>query len=69
MHFVDSGGQPQFHEVLPAVIHNTALIVVVLNLNEELSPYSQMEFSVMTAPYPTAVYSVYVHIAVCSKAQ
>ena len=44
MHFVDSGGQPQFHEVLPAFIHNTALIVVVLNLSEELSAYSQMEF-------------------------
>ena len=44
MHFVDSGGQPQFHEVLPAFIHNTALIVVVLNLSEELSACSQMEF-------------------------
>ena len=41
LHFVDSGGQPQFHEVLPAFIYNTALIVVVLNLSEELSAYSR----------------------------
>ena len=44
MHFVDSGGQPQFHEVLSAFIHNTALIMVVLNLSEELNTYSQMEY-------------------------
>ena len=44
LHFVDSGGQPQFHEVLPAFIHNTALIILVLKLNEPLDAYSQPEF-------------------------
>ena len=44
LHFVDSGGQPQFHEVLPAFIHNTALIILVLKLNESLDASSRGEF-------------------------
>ena len=44
LHFVDSGGQPQFHEVLPAFIHNTALIILVLKLNESLDTSSSGEF-------------------------
>ena len=44
LHFVDSGGQPQFHEVLPAFIHNTALIILVLKLSESLNAYSEAEF-------------------------
>ena len=44
LHFVDSGGQPQFHEVLPAFIHNTAVIILVLKLNESLDASSRAEF-------------------------
>ena len=44
LHFVDSGGQPQFHEVLPAFLHNTALIILVLKLSEPLDAYSEPEF-------------------------
>ena len=32
--FLDSGGQPQFHEVLPALSHNICLIMLFLKLNE-----------------------------------
>ena len=34
--FLDSGGQPQFHEVLPALSHNICLIMLFLKLNERL---------------------------------
>ena len=43
LHFVDSGGQPQFHEVLPAFIHNTTVIILVLKLNESLDASSRAE--------------------------
>ena len=32
--FLDSGGQPQFHEVLPALSHKIGLIMLFLKLNE-----------------------------------
>ena len=34
--FLDSGGQPQFHEVLPALSHKISLIMLFLKLNERL---------------------------------
>lgn len=44
VHFVDSGGQPQFHEVLPAFIRNTSLSLVVFKLSEALGDYPDTEF-------------------------
>ena len=41
---MDSGGQPQFNEVLPAFIYNIALILLVLKLSEPLDAYSELEF-------------------------
>ena len=34
--FLNSGGQPQFHEFLPAVSHNICLVLLFLKLNERL---------------------------------
>ena len=34
--FLDSGGQPQFHEFLPVVSHNVCLVLLFLKLNERL---------------------------------
>ena len=34
--FRDSGGQPQFHEVVPAFSHNVSLVLVFIKLNERL---------------------------------
>ena len=34
--FLDSGGQPQYHEVLPALSHNVCLVILFLKLNERL---------------------------------
>ena len=44
IHFIDSGGQSQFHEVLPAFIHRTAIIVIVIKLNECLDDRLPIEF-------------------------
>ena len=37
MYFIDSGGQPQFQEVLQAFIPNTAVLLLVFKLTEPLS--------------------------------
>ena len=34
--FLDSGGQPQFHELLLALCHNVALVLIFIKLNERL---------------------------------
>ena len=34
LHFIDSGGQPQFHEVLPAFIRNTTATIFVMKLSD-----------------------------------
>ena len=34
--FLDTGGQPQFHELLPAVSHNVSLVMLFVKLNERL---------------------------------
>ena len=39
MYFIDSGGQPQFHQLLPAFIHHTNLNIFVLRLCDKLSDH------------------------------
>ena len=34
--YLDSGGQPQFHELAPALTHNVSLTILYLKLNERL---------------------------------
>ena len=36
IHLVDSGGQSQFHDILPTFLHHTSVIVYVLKLSETL---------------------------------
>ena len=43
IHFLDSGGQPQFHEVFSAFIHQTALVLLTLKLSETLDAHTEME--------------------------
>ena len=45
LHFLDSGGQPQFHEVLPALSHNICLVMLFLKLNEHLDAPSCTAFT------------------------
>ena len=43
--FLDSGGQPQFHEFLPAVSHNVSLVMLFVKLNERLDTLSCTAFT------------------------
>ena len=45
LYFLDSGGQPQFHEVLPALSHNICLVMLFLKLNERLDAPSCTVFT------------------------
>jgi len=44
IHFIDSGGQPQFHEVLPAFIRNTTATMFVMKLSERLDEHPTIEY-------------------------
>ena len=44
IHFIDSGGQPQFHEVLPAFIRNTTATIFVMRLSERLDEHPMVEY-------------------------
>ena len=43
--FLDSGGQPQFHEVVAAFSHNVSLILVFIKLNERLDALCTNDFT------------------------
>ena len=42
--FIDSGGQPQFHEMLPAFLRRMTLYVFVFKLSEELATKTVVEY-------------------------
>ena len=44
MHFIDSGGQPQFLEILPAFIRKIALLLLLVKLSERLSDCPTVEY-------------------------
>ena len=44
IHFIDSGGQPQFYEVLPAFIRNTTATIFVMKLSERLDEHPMVEY-------------------------
>ena len=44
LYFLDSGGQPQFHELLPSFVPNLSTILFVLKLSEKLSQHPVIEF-------------------------
>ena len=44
MHFIDSGGQPQFLEILPAFIRNISLLLLLVKLSEELCDTPTVEY-------------------------
>ena len=42
LHFIDIGGQPEFHEILPLLLHGMALNLIFFNVTHDLdSPYTQ----------------------------
>ena len=44
LQIIDSGGQPQFHEVLPIFLRKMSLYAFVFKLSEELSSYPLVEY-------------------------
>ena len=44
VYFTDSGGQPQFHEVLPLFTHNTSATLFVIRLSESLDSCPLVEY-------------------------
>ena len=60
IHFIDSGGQPQFHEVLPAFIRNTTATIFVMKLSERLDEHPVIKYydrngQVCGKPFPHAL--------------
>ena len=44
LHVVDTGGQPEFMEIMPCLMHNSHVVALVLNLVQPLDAYPQMTF-------------------------
>ena len=44
LHMVDTGGQPEFIETMPSLIHNSNLMLLVLNLAQSLDEYPPIDF-------------------------
>ena len=44
LHMIDTGGQPEFMEIMPSLIHNSNLALLVLNLAQSLDEYPHFAF-------------------------
>ena len=44
VHMIDTGGQPEFMEIMPSLIHNSNLTLLVLNLDQSLDEVVQFVF-------------------------
>ena len=44
IYLIDSGGQPQFHELLTAFVRNTTLGIFVINLSEQLDSKPEIKY-------------------------
>ena len=44
LYFLDSGGQPQFHELLPSFVPNLSTILFVLKLSEKLDHHPEIKY-------------------------
>ena len=53
LQIIDSGGQPQFHEVLPIILRRLAFYIFVFRLCDELSSRPVVEFYVDGKPVST----------------
>ena len=51
IHVVDTGGHPQFMEVMPYLMHNSHVIALVLNLAQPLDAYPQIVFHEEDRPF------------------
>ena len=44
LHMIDTGGQPEFMEVMPCLIHNSDLTILVLDVTKNLDAYPTLSF-------------------------
>jgi len=44
IHLIDSGGQPEFHNLLPIFVHHTSCTILVQRLCDSLSDYPTVEY-------------------------
>ena len=58
IHFRDSGGQPEFHEVVPALVPHSTLYLLMFNLNEDLNIQYKVTYKAseddITDPYQSS---------------
>ena len=58
IHFRDSGGQPEFHEVVPALVPHSTLYLLMFNLNEDLNTQYKVTYKASeddtTDPYQSS---------------
>ena len=58
IHFRDSGGQPEFHEVVPALVPHSNLYLLMFNLNEDLNKQYKVTYKAsedgITDPYQSS---------------
>ena len=60
VYLIDSGGQPQFHELLPTFVHHASGAVFFVKLNEELNSRPTIEYyrkggDLSGEPYPSSL--------------
>ena len=58
IHFRDSGGQPEFHEVVPVLVPHSTLYLLMFNLNEDLNTQYNVTYKAseddITDPYQSS---------------
>ena len=57
LHMIDTGGQPEFMEIMPSLIHNSNLTLLVLNLAQSLDEYPYFTFYEDGTPFKRPVRS------------
>ena len=66
LHMVDTGGQPEFIEIMPSLIHNSNLTLLVLNLAQSLDEYPPIDFhkdgTTFKRPLPSVLTNIYTSI-------
>ena len=62
IHIIDSGGQPQFHDLLPIFIRNTCSTIFVQRLSESLNDHPIVEYfkagELVGTPYPSLLTNI-----------
>ena len=51
LHMIDTGGQPEFMEIMPSLIHNSNLTLLVLNLDQSLDDHPHFAFYEKGTPF------------------